>query len=307
MKSTALLSAVLALAMSSVASAQEAQLGTYLHGTWTIKGKAQGEEVKGRMTVRPAAEGHSQFYRWTLNYPDEVRHGSAIGGIDSASGKVVEHAIGHETHWTNTYDQILADDVAKTTGTRVGTVRGEPYEGRITVDRTSKDRFVYKVESDEGVDVDFVFERLTPEADGEGAFKAFAELAVGGTWVAEIDGERFENTYEWFLDEQFLRLTAKAAGDFSESVEILGVDPKTGKFTSWRFSASGMVSMGTIRQIKDGVWVGLGGGKGPKGSVSSRDRVTKINDNTVRYEILEQNIDGDVPEFTEVSTWKRKQ
>jgi hypothetical protein len=307
MKVTAVIwSLVMTLVISTVVQAQNPQLDTYLQGPWEIGGKIEGETVKGRMTVAPAVDGYSLFYRWTMNYAGEVHHGSAMAGIDSASGKMVEHSFSQGTHWTNTYDKVLTDSVTDTTGTQVGIVDGEPYKAHISVKRTSEDRFVYKVEGDQGDVIDLVFERIKPDAEGENAFKAYGELAAGGTWVAEVDGQRFEDTYEWILDKKFLRLTSKASGDFSEGVTVFGVDPKTGKFTSWGFNADGMVSRGTSKQVRDGVWVGPWGGIGPMGSVSSRAKVTRVDDNTVRYEILEQDIDGDVPAFTKVSIWKRK-
>ena len=91
MKSMLVTTAILIAMVSTSAIAQEASLGTYLHGNWTIKGTVGEDEVSGNMLVSPAANGESQVYRWTVKYPDEIRHGSAIGGIDPESGKIVEH------------------------------------------------------------------------------------------------------------------------------------------------------------------------------------------------------------------------
>ena len=306
MKSITVLPAALALMMSHVLHAQEQELGGYLHGDWTIVGKAQGEPVQGTMTVRPAAGGKSQFYRWTLKHPDEVRHGSAIGGIDPASGKVLEHGFSGDSHWTNTYEEVLGDKVGRTTGRRVGTVRGQPFEGQITVERTSNDRFVYKVESNGNLVVDFVFERRGEESNGTEAFKAYAELVLGGTWVSIVDNLQFEDTYHWIIEDKFLGLTSKATGEFPEAFTIMGVDPITKKFTSWSFHADGSVGTWTSRQTKKGVWVGPWNATGPKGSVTSRGRLTKVNNDTIKYEVLDSSIEGDVPEFPPVTIWKRK-
>ncbi len=235
--------ASVAMVFCSQAIAQDSTIGTYLHGNWAVKGTASGEEVTGSMYVRPAAEGESQIYRWTVKYPDEVRHGSAIGGIDPASGKLVEHGFGKDFYWKSTYEEVLGDKVGRTTGTRVGTVRGESYEGSITVERTSKDTFHYKVESNGEVDADFVFTRVPPDLDGEKAFKDYAELAVGGTWTTTIDGVTYEDTYERIQDGEFVMLTSKPAGDFPASITILGVDPVSKKFTWWGFSADGTVAL----------------------------------------------------------------
>jgi hypothetical protein len=286
-------------------NAQDASLGTYLHGNWTIKGMANGEEVSGNMFVRPAADGASQVYRWTVRYPDEVRTGSAIAGIDPETGKVVEHAFGEGFYWKNTYDQVLGDGLGQATGTREGMVRGEKEDATISVDRTSTDQFHYKVESGGKTDVDFVFSRVVPGTDGEEAFKAYADLAVGGTWTTTIDGVTYEDTYTRIQDGAFVMLTSKPAGDFPASISILGVDPVTKKFTWWGFAADGTVSSGTSKQMRDGVWVGPFNGKGPKGEMTSRGRLTRVDENTIKYDILEEERDPDVPGFAKSSIWKR--
>lgn len=306
MKSSAVLAAGFAVVMSSVVHAEAPQLGTYLIGNWTVAGKAQGGEANGTMTVRPAAGGESLFYTWTLKYPDESRRGSGIVGIDPSSGKMVEHVFSGDSRWTSTYEKVLGDAIGETTGTQVGVVRGEPLEGKITVKRTSKDRFTYKVEAANATVVDFVFERRGEVTDGEEAFKAYAKLTVGGTWISEVDGVQFEDTYKPILDGRFLQLTSKPAGEFSANVTILGIDPVTKKFTWWGYHADGFVSIGTSRQVKEGVWVGPWNARGSEASISSRGRLTKVDDDTIKYEILERTIKGDLPEFPKVTIWKRK-
>jgi hypothetical protein len=150
---------ILALAACSTVTAQEVSIGTYLHGTWTITGTSGEEEVTGTMRVSPASAGLSQIYRWTVKSADGVKEGSAIGGIDPESGKIVEHGFGEDFYWKNTYEETLGDNVGRTTGKRIGMLRGERYEGNITVDRKSKDLFHFDVESDDGDDVHFVFTR----------------------------------------------------------------------------------------------------------------------------------------------------
>jgi hypothetical protein len=116
---------------------------------------------------------------------------------------------------------------------------------------------------------------------------------------------KFEDTYDWIFDGQFLRLTSKPAGDFAGTVSIMGVDPVTGQFTTWGFHADGFVSRGSSRLLKEGVWVGPWNAVGPKGSIKSRSRLTKVDDDTVRLKVLERTIEGDIPEYPEVTTWRR--
>ncbi len=277
-----------------------------MHGTWAITGTVGGEEVTGTMRVSPASGGQSQIYRWTVKSSDGVRQGSAIGGIDPESGKIVEHGFGEDFYWKNTYEEILGDAVGRTTGKRIGTLQGKHYEGNIAVERKSKGQFQYDVESDDGDEVHFVFTRVTEESDGEEAFNAYADLAVGGTWTTTIDGVTYEDKYERIQDGNFVMLTSKAVGQFPASVTILGVDPVSKKFTWWGFSADGTQSLGTSKQTKDGVWVGLLNSNGPQGAMNSRGRLTRVDSDTIKYEILEQSKDDAVPGFAPVSTWKRK-
>lgn len=306
MKSMLVATILLLTFASTPVLAQDASMGSYLHGNWAIKGTIGEDQVSGNMHVSPAANGESQVYRWTIKFPDEVREGSAIGGIDPESGKVVEHAFGKSFYWKNTFDKNLGDSVGRATGTQVGMVRGKKYEGRITLDRTSEDKFHYDVESDDADDVHFVFTRRKVESDGESAFNAYADLAVGGTWTTTIDGVTYEDSYERIQDGQFVMLTSKPVGQFPASVTVLGVDPVTKKFTWWGFSADGTHSLGTSRQIKSGVWVGPFNSNGPKGEMTSRGKLTKVDKDTIKYEILEQTKDDGVPSFATFSTWKRK-
>lgn len=146
---------------------------------------------------------------------------------------------------------------------------------------------------------------LVGQAEGEKAFKSQADFAVGGTWITTVDGQEFESTYERILDGQFMRLTNKAAGGFPAAVSILGVDPVTKKFTQWGFDADGLVSIGTTTLAADGTWVGEWHGKGPKGTVTSKFRLTRVDADTAKYEVLEQKLEGDLKPFAKVTIWKR--
>ena len=99
------------------------------------------------------------------------------------------------------------------------------------------------------------------QTDGEKAFKSYTDLAVGGVWTCEIDGEVLEDKYERILGGQFVRLTSKGAKGFPNGTAILGVDPVTKLSTWWGFSADGGVSKGTSRQTSENTWIGELSGK----------------------------------------------
>lgn len=144
------------------------------------------------------------------------------------------------------------------------------------------------------------------QSDGEKAFKSYADLAVGGSWIATVDGQTFEDTYERILDGKFMRLTSKGAGGFPAGISILGIDPVTKKFTQWSFDADGGVAIGTSTLTADGAFLGEWHGKGPKGSGNNRSRLTTVDADTVRFEILEEKLEGGLKPFPKVTIWKRK-
>ena len=147
---------------------------------------------------------------------------------------------------------------------------------------------------------------VTGQVSAEQAFNAYAELAVGGTWVAEVDGKQIEDRYERILNGKFVQLGSKGSEDFPDMMSILGIDAETKKFTWWGFGAKGLVTKGTMEQESDNVWVSEWSGNGPNGKESARARVIRIDADTVKYEILEQRIEGDVKAFPSVTIWKRK-
>jgi hypothetical protein len=90
---------------------------------------------------------------------EEPLRGTAVGGLDPETGKFVEYCFSSNGwHFINRYpDPGEASDVGVGYGERSGTVYGKDYRGKITVDRTSRNRFVYTVASDGGEDEKPVF------------------------------------------------------------------------------------------------------------------------------------------------------
>jgi len=133
----------------------------YLVGEWVVSGVANGQQAKGKMSVKPSAGDQCLLFRYEISVNGQPNDGTMLGGVDPKTGKLVEYGfVSNGDHWTNRYDKVLEGDaLGKTTGKRTGTVGGESFEGRIDVDRTAMDRFTYKITTSEGVRADLVFEK----------------------------------------------------------------------------------------------------------------------------------------------------
>jgi hypothetical protein len=122
------------------------------------------------------------------------------------------------------------------------------------------------------------------QADGEKAFKSYMDFAVGGTWTTTVDGERIESSYKRVVDSQFVQLTNK--GVPLPFVAMIGVDPKTKNCTWWFFNNDGGIGKDVLIQEADKVWLLEGTGIGPKDRIRYRGRITQIDENTGKEEVL---------------------
>jgi hypothetical protein len=140
------------------------------------------------------------------------------------------------------------------------------------------------------------------QADGEKAFKAYAENAVGGVWTTTVDGKRLEHAYHWDASNRFLQLVAK--GDISFVVTI-GVDPETKQCTWWIFNGNGGVAKDVLTQEGEGVFLLEGSGVGPKGENYYRGKLTKVDSDTIEEEVSAFVFDGEKQKVGSF-LWKRK-
>lgn len=140
------------------------------------------------------------------------------------------------------------------------------------------------------------------QTDGEGAFKAYTDFAIGGTWVATVDGAKIESCYTRIPDSRFVQLTNK--GGPLPFVGMIGVDPQTKACTWWFFNHDGGIGKDVLTQESETVFLLEGTGIGPKGKIRYKGRITQVDKNTVKEEILQFSI-GDVDKGAQTVTWKR--
>lgn len=134
----------------------------YLVGTWTAEGIVNGAQLKGTMRVRTGADNTCLILNWTLRGEgDTPLVGTALAGRDPKTNRFTEYCFESTgSHFVNRYEiKDNAPELGIGHGKRTGVIKGKEYKGDITVDRQSKDRFVYTVTSAKGEDGKLVFKR----------------------------------------------------------------------------------------------------------------------------------------------------
>jgi hypothetical protein len=140
------------------------------------------------------------------------------------------------------------------------------------------------------------------QSEGETAFKAYTDFAVGGTWVTTVDGVTIESRYTRIPDSPFVQITN--TGGPLPCVGMIGLDPRTKACTWWFFNNDGGIGKDVLTQESDKVFLLEGTGSGPKGTIRYKGRITQVDKNTVKEEVLQFSIgDEDLGVLTAI--WKR--
>ncbi len=139
------------------------------------------------------------------------------------------------------------------------------------------------------------------QTDAEKAFKAYTDFAVGGVWTTTDGGERVTAAYRKVANGKFVELTQK--GGPLPFVCMIGVDLETKKCTWWFFNEDGGRGTDVLSQEAKGVFLLEGTGKGPKGDVRYKGRITQVDVNTVTEEVIEFVLGGK-KQPTQTFTWK---
>ncbi len=272
-------------------------------GTWAIRTTFGDERFGGGETWKWSGNKSTVVIEGYSLVKGKKSHYTCLAAWDPENKSLVIRGFAADgDSWVNRWTGFSPQGW---TGRIEGTFEGQKYESAAKVD-FQPDEIRYE-DSTAGKPWISIAKRagVTDENDGEKSFQAYAALAVGGTWIANVDGKQFEDTYEPILGGRFLRLTSKGVPGFPASVTIVGVDPATKICTFWGFNAKGGVSTGASTLVADGVWVGESNAVGPDSRSSWRSRLTKIDDNTVKFEVSGQTIDGDLAPFPSETIWKR--
>ncbi|MCS7469976.1 hypothetical protein NZK35_25275 [Stieleria sp. ICT_E10.1] len=148
-----------------------------------------------------------------------------------------------------------------------------------------------------------VAQEKTATADGQVAFQSLAELVIGGVWV-RTDDDQYEHSYRWGIDEKFICRTAK--GGPLPDVATIGIDPESKQLTWWFFNQDGSLGKSISKLEKEGVWSFEQSSEGNTGDNSYKGLVTRVDQNTIKEEVLEWIVNGEKQEIGTL-IWKRTQ
>ena len=233
--------------------------------TWTASNGWKGELKWGKCGDVPALTG--EFLNQTTG-----KKAFSVMGWEEDTETLVDTGFDSLGAHGRTEYKITGDKTAK--GIWTSWSKDQVSKSLFNLTRMDDNKYELKIteatkdgEETELLEITLQRSKAAGQSAGEKAFQAYADLVAGGTWIANIDGHKFEDTYELILGGKFLKLTSKAAGEFPAAVVFMGVDPVTGKSSWWGFDTDGAVSTGTNSLVGDGVWEGIQTGKGPKGGM----------------------------------------
>ncbi len=118
---------------------------------------------------------------------------TAIGGLDTQANRYREYCFNSMgDHWINSYPAEDLPDTGMVHGERAGIIKGKPYKGKITVERKGKGEFVYSVQSEDGMNMTYIFRRakeghVKSEATKE-HLKQLGDILTG-KWITESTTE----------------------------------------------------------------------------------------------------------------------
>lgn len=141
------------------------------------------------------------------------------------------------------------------------------------------------------------------QTPSEEVFRSYADFQVGGTWKATVGAHKLEHSYRWAVGRKFAQLDAK--GGVLPLVAMFGVDPASGKCTWWFYYNDGSMGKGVMTQERDGVYILEGKSNGMNGENSFKVRMSRVDDNTMKEEIISFIVNG-VKQPNTSFTWNRQ-
>nr|MBC8870279.1 hypothetical protein [Planctomycetota bacterium] len=117
------------------------------------------------------------------------------------------------------------------------------------------------------------------------------------------EGNKPEHTYTWTLNDRFLQLDRK--GGENHGITLIGVDPATDTVTFWVFNERGGTGKAVLTG-KKGNWDFEGEWAGPKGRSIATCKLTRVDDNTLKANVLTYVKDGEAQEPRE-QVWTRQE
>jgi len=125
-----------------------------------------------------------------------------------------------------------------------------------------------------------------------------------GTWTAEEHGVKTESVCRWVANKSFIERTYRAThpdGTATSGVQIIGLEPGSGRVQSWNFSSDGGYATG-VWMPRAGGWAGrIRGFTGDGIPTSAVNLLTRIDDDAYTWQSVERTVGGEpVPDTDEV-------
>jgi uncharacterized protein (TIGR02246 family) len=125
-----------------------------------------------------------------------------------------------------------------------------------------------------------------------------------GTWTAEEHGAKTESVCRWIANKSFVERTYRvthADGTLASGVQIIGLEPGSGRVQSWNFSSDGGYATG-VWTPHEGGWTGqIRGFTGNGTPTTAVNRLTRLDDNAYAWQSVERTVGGEpVPDTDEV-------
>lgn len=141
------------------------------------------------------------------------------------------------------------------------------------------------------------------QADGVETFNSWMDFSIGGVWTTTVDGVKSEISYKRTLNGKLVQ--ADLIDEGIHVTFIVGIDPVTKKCTWWGFDEAGCVVKWVMTRVSEDVWMSEGKGMGPKGECALKEKLTRIDADTVKEEVEYFMINGEKMKAV-TSTWRRK-
>jgi uncharacterized protein (TIGR02246 family) len=129
-----------------------------------------------------------------------------------------------------------------------------------------------------------------------------------GTWHAEHLGKEMTITCRWLADKSFVEATyARLEGGkpVTTATQIIGVDPRSGRITSWMFNADKGFAQGTWVPHETGWAIGFEGVRADGTQTTAINLLARVNDALV-WKSTHRTIGGQPLPDTEEVVLKRK-
>jgi hypothetical protein len=215
-----------------------------LVGTWTTAGERDGKPFTGLYQARWNESETGLVY--TTREGHEVSHG--LGYWDPVTSEFVETWSAYHLNVVVRYRQFSGDHWF---GTSKRVVDEKLQEEKVRVE-FREGGYTFFVEA-KGEETPFTVTNTRVSAEeNEQAFRSFAELFQGGTWINTDKKPNAKHTFSWLPGKKVLKLNRR--GGVYPGISLIGIDHRTQSVLFQEVDNDGMVGTAQMIQASPGEW-----------------------------------------------------